>query len=738
MNDLPLPARLAFRRARGLLLPALVGVFLLSLAVLLHRFYVDNTLLVPTEGGTYIEGSVGELHSLIPWFTVTNDVNRDIVSLVFSGLLKYDPDTHKIKDDLATVLVSDAGRDFVVRLKEGLFWHDSTPEHPHPVTAEDILFTFKTIQDPDFPNQVLRQNFLGVTIEKVDDRSVRFQLDEPYSFFTSNLTLGLIPKRSFEGVPVAKLQQATDFGFNPVGAGPYKFKSIVQTELSTEVTLERFTRPLKPDYKLNTIIFRIFPEYNSLLSDIRNLHGIRLVPRDSGGNHIIPRRFEAMEYSLPQYVALFFNMDKKSLADQKLRLGLQLGTNKQEIVDAIHETLIVDTPLLELAAKDWRYSFDQKSAQGALFESSWNLPEKVRLQRLLEIRETNNIGTLRLEPIVLLDTGAMLTVTGAYLDSLSGATLSGAPIVRQKSQTGAWIATLRTDGSTGSLAVGTNSLRLIDRKGKILDSAYVWRSVSARDFRRASEEQDLVDRFVKTRDAPAAVAEADRIGVADLFLESGMLRRRQAGDPRGVRINDAGQQLSLTLLTSPTPPQYRAIAGLIQRQWSDLGVDVRVVIPDTRKEFEDKLLSRDYDMLLFGQSLLDNLDAYPYWHSSGMQRITGNKFDLRIDAYNLSQYSSLRADGLLEIIRKTDVEKERQDALSQMSDVLKADVPAIFLYSPHYTYAHHEDVHGVRLGALSLHSDRFLTLHDWYIRDERIFMSGKSWWSFFPWLFSMF
>ena len=89
--------------------------------------------MVPTEGGTYIEGSVGDMQPLIPWFTVQNDVNRDIVSLVFSGLLKYDPATKKIKDDLATLTVSNEGKVYTVKLKEGLMWQDRTPDHPHPV-----------------------------------------------------------------------------------------------------------------------------------------------------------------------------------------------------------------------------------------------------------------------------------------------------------------------------------------------------------------------------------------------------------------------------------------------------------------------------------------------------------------------------------------------------------------------------------------------------------------------------
>ena len=717
-------------------LSALGIVFFLTLLIFLRKFYYSNTVVVPTAGGTYIEGSVGEMQPLIPWFTVQNDVNKDILSLVSPGLLKYDPESKNIKDDLATLLVSDEGRIYTVKLKEGLVWHDSTSELPHPVTAEDILFTFQTIQDPEFPNPILQQNFLGVTIEKVDNRTVQFRLDDPYSFFASNLTLGLIPKRSFEGVPIPKLEQALGFGFAPIGAGPYKFKSLVQTELSTEITLERYKRPIQPDYRLEQIILRIFPDYPTLLSDIRNLDSIRHVPRNDGGDYMVPRRFKAVEYFLPQYVALFFNLDHTILSDKSLRLGLQLGTDKQHLVESIDESLIVDTPLMELDTTDWRYTYDPAAAQGAFFESNWHLPEKVRLQRLLEIHEANSVGSLQIAPIVLLDTGAALSVSGLLSDAPLGSTLNGLPVQPDSTNTGSWVIALPTYGGTGSLSLGTNLVRLIDDKGDPVDSFYVWRTADNRKYKRASVEQDLVEAFISSRTASEEIPEEDRISIAKLYLEKGMLRKRLSTDPQDIRVNDVGDRLSLTLLTSPSPPQYKKIAEEVAEQWAKLGVHVGVIIPETRVEFEEKLLAREYDLLLFGQSLLDNLDAYPYWHSSGIQKLTDSKFDLRIDAYNLSQYSSIAADGLLEVIRQTGDDKERQDALSELQETLKNDVPALFLYSPYYAFAYHEQVKGMEIGALSLHSDRFTTLHNWYLKEDLIFKPGKSWWSFIPWLFT--
>lgn len=708
--------------------------FIFSAITVLRLFYTRNTILVPTAGGTYIEGSVGELSPLNPWFIITNDVNRDIVSLIFSGLLKYNPETKEIEDDLATMEVSSDGRIYTLTLKDDIQWHDSLPESPHYVTVEDVIFTFETVKDPQFPNSLLRQNFRGVEIEQLNEKTVRFKLEEPYRFFASNLTLGLLPKDSFAGVPIDRLDQVLDFGFYPIGAGPYAFKGLVQTALSTEVTLERFPRPLPLVHHLDRVIFRVFSDYTTLLSDLRNLHGVRLVPLNDKGEPLVPRRFTPVQYTLPQYVALFFNMEHKYLQDPQLRLALQLGTNKQAIVDQLHEKIIVDTPLLEIDVSDWRYQFDTQTAQGALFTSNWNLPEKVRLQRLLEFKEANDVGELKMSPIVYLDTGAVLTVTGSIIAvGSTGGLLNGLPIVMNPTESGSWIGAIPTQG-TGALRLGYNKVMLDNDKGETIDSFYVWRTGDWKAFKSASTEQELIDIFLQSRGDELLPEE--RVTVADFFLEDGMLRRRKSSDPTDIRVNAEGEKLSLRLLTSSSPPQYKKIAEMIQSQWASLGVHVGIEVSETRSEFEEKMLRRDYDILLFGQSLLDNLDSYPYWHSSGVQKETEQKNELLLDAYNLSQYSSLKADSLLELIRKTGNENVREEALQELRDVLRDDVPAVFLYSPLYTFAYQQHLHGVQLGKLSLHSDRFLTLHNWFVKEERVFRAEKNWWSFFSWLFS--
>lgn len=732
----------AMTRQERIALGVLFVLLILSGYMMLRLFFRENSVEIPKQGGTYIEGSVGEVRGFIPWFATGNDVDRDITSLIFSGLMRFDPETKSIMNDLATVTISNDQRTYTAELHPDLFWHDSTEESPHPVTADDVLFTFETIKKTGFQNPILTQNFQGVDLEKLDDRTVRFRLEKPYAFFTSNLTLGLVPKSALENVPVDMLDQVLDFAFQPVGAGPYSFVSMIQTDLSTEVTLKRFTRPSMPDYHIERVVFRVFSDYTTLLSDILNLNGIRQVPRNEDGDPILPRKFTPIPYTLPQYVALFFNLDRSIVRDSNVRLGLQLATNKQEIADRLHETHIVDTGLLEIDLSDWRYKFDAAAAQGAFFDSKWNVPEKVRLQQLLERREANGVGPLQNTPrIALLSTGASLTITGSTANLqfpifVNGVRAETGVLIRSgkvRVLSGSWIVKIQAgSGMSGSIKQGANVIRMNNAEGDVVDSAFVERYLDARSFARASEEYRLVEQFLRSKTLGAD--DPTRIDITKLTLDGGFLRRRTESDTVDTRINERGEPLAITILTSTRPGIYKVIAETVKKQWERVGAKVTLDIPETKKEFEEKLLRREYDVVLFGQSLFDNLDSYPYWHSSQTQDQSGDASKLKLDAFNLSQYASFEADTLLVRIRETGSGESREKALGELNARLKTDIPAITLYSPLSVFAHDQKLRGVDVRGLALHADRFASLPEWYVDTERTFNEGRSWLSLPGWV----
>ena len=63
-------------------------------------YNLKHTILVPNYGGSFVEGIVGNPQYINPILSQTNDADRDLSELIFSGLMKYDS-KGKLVTDLA-------------------------------------------------------------------------------------------------------------------------------------------------------------------------------------------------------------------------------------------------------------------------------------------------------------------------------------------------------------------------------------------------------------------------------------------------------------------------------------------------------------------------------------------------------------------------------------------------------------------------------------------------------------
>ncbi|MFA5789315.1 MAG: peptide ABC transporter substrate-binding protein [Candidatus Gracilibacteria bacterium] len=176
-----------------------------------------------------------------------------------------------------------------------------------------------------------------------------------------------------------------------------------------------------------------------------------------------------------------------------------------------------------------------------------------------------------------------------------------------------------------------------------------------------------------------------------------------------VRTAEDGTPLSLTLLRRdfstdniPQEEVSQITADLIAQQLKAVGVDVKIEAYNA-EELEEKIRTRDYDMLLYGQSLGYNLDTFAFWHSSQVSE-TG---------LNLSNYQNPEADFLIESIRGTFDAEEKQTLLQELAGTITADVPAVFLYTPSYYYVVDTKVTGVKFTKLLLPKDRFSNIYLW-------------------------
>ncbi len=327
------------------------------------------------ESNIYSEGIVAKngIQNLNPLFVDYNEADREVSRLIFSGLMKYDPVKRNIIDDIAKLSINEDKTEYTFKMREGIKWHDGKA-----VTDDDVIFTYKDmIMDPSFQNEILKTNFAGVEIEKIDSQTVKFKLEKPNIFFISNFTTGILPKHILEGTDPYDLLQ-NEFNKMPIGSGPYMVNEPVEAfDDRMQVTLKRNPYYYDQPSEIEFMRFVVFPKMEHLLAEINSVNGIVKVTGDYLDYFANNERFDLISYELPQYTAVFMNMESRLLKDNKnVRLALQKAVDKEELIGLFNDKKAVDTPLMQLNQGDWVYQASLEQAEGALKDAGFEYAEE--------------------------------------------------------------------------------------------------------------------------------------------------------------------------------------------------------------------------------------------------------------------------------------------------------------------------------------------------------------------------
>jgi len=333
-----------------------------SLSFLSLNFYFKNTEKVPAGGGTFIEGVIGQPRFINPVYA-NSDIDRDLVQLIFSGLMKYDENLNIVPDLAERYEIEEEGRVYKFYLKENLLWQDKTP-----LTVDDIIFTIKTIQNPDFKSP-LQANWVGVKIEKINELEIKFTLKKPYAAFIENCTLNILPKHIWQNVSSESFAFEA-FNLKPIGSGPYKLKKIKQNSSNqTEylILVQSSVYYGKKPY-ISKIEFLFFANEEKLIKAAKkgDIKGLSLTSSIDLG-----KKWQNYSLLLPRYFAVFFNQETSEvLKEKKVRLALNYGINKQAI-----NQKIVNSPILPniygFNEPSIQYEFDIEKAKSILEEAGF-------------------------------------------------------------------------------------------------------------------------------------------------------------------------------------------------------------------------------------------------------------------------------------------------------------------------------------------------------------------------------
>jgi peptide/nickel transport system substrate-binding protein len=240
----------AFTLTERIFFYVFVLIAIISGLTLLSRLNNRFLMTVPDYGGSFTEGIVGVPRFINPILALS-DPDQDLVSLVFSGLLKATPEGTIIDDLSQEHTISDDGKTYSFTLREDAQFHDGKP-----VTTDDIAFTIERIQDPTVKSPK-RTIWEGVVVKKIDSRRITFTLKQAYAPFIENFTLGILPRHIWKDIPSDQFS-FSERNVEAVGSGPYAIKKVSRNSygLPTFYNLRAFSdyslgKPFVKDITLN-------------------------------------------------------------------------------------------------------------------------------------------------------------------------------------------------------------------------------------------------------------------------------------------------------------------------------------------------------------------------------------------------------------------------------------------------------------------------------------------------------
>lgn len=200
-----------------------------------------------------------------------------------------------------------------------------------------------------------------------------------------------------------------------------------------------------------------------------------------------------------------------------------------------------------------------------------------------------------------------------------------------------------------------------------------------------------------------------KINNAQSLLEKNGWKKNASGIYEKRSPKTASSTLAFDIYTADSPDLKRA-AELVKNTWNTMGASVTVKVYESNDLYQNIIRTRKYDALLFGEAIGKDRDLYAFWHSS----------QLKSPGLNVSMYANSKADKLLEDIRSTNDEKIRANKYAQFDQIIRADVPTVFLYMPDFIYAVPKEIKNIKLDSMSVPADRWSGVAEWYKETERV------------------
>jgi peptide/nickel transport system substrate-binding protein len=260
--------------------------------------FLTSLLLTILPAREIREGVILQPVSFYP-MRAENQVDKTISKLLFRGLFKYNIYGELENDLTDTYTISTDGLEYVFKLKDNQYWTSG-----QKISSDDLLYT--AFNSPSLQ---------GISIDRVDDLTVKFRLQNKYAPFLALMTQGIIPNNSLE----------RNNDLNPISSGNFRVIGVRRSgPIIKEITL------YSSEYKIEKLTYRFYNSEEELYIAAM-LGEIDLFLSNSSKNI---DNFNILKVPIiSNSYGIFFNLNKSRVPDLEFRQKVSKVIDYKEVSD---------------------------------------------------------------------------------------------------------------------------------------------------------------------------------------------------------------------------------------------------------------------------------------------------------------------------------------------------------------------------------------------------------------------
>jgi peptide/nickel transport system substrate-binding protein len=297
----------------------------------------------------------------------TNDsVSSRVIEQVYETLFVRDPKTMEVVPKLAESYENPDELTWVIKLKEGVKFHDGTD-----FNAEAVKYTFDKFRDPETaaPRASLLEPIESVEVK--DEHTVVIKTKEPYGPLLAALS------HTNASIVSPTADKEGNLNKEPVGTGPFKF---IEWKQGDQITLEGNQDYWQDAPKLEKVTFKVVPEVNTAVSMLQTgeVQFIDAVPPEQLPRIEKLKNVELQKQEGTPVYYLGFNMEREPMKDLNFRKAVAHAVDREAYVNQLNGLGMKSNSIIgpkvfgyDESVEDLGYDYDVEKAKQIIEENGY-------------------------------------------------------------------------------------------------------------------------------------------------------------------------------------------------------------------------------------------------------------------------------------------------------------------------------------------------------------------------------